>query len=348
MYVACTALLDAGDEVVLIAPAFDIYAGAVRLAGAHPVYVPLRTVDAGAINRSNQLVLDMDKLAQALSKRSKMLILNSPHNPTGKVFSRDEYVEILRILEDRAPHCVVMSDEVYEHLVFEGHHVPFASVSPAAFERTLSVYSAGKSFSATGLKVGWVIGPANLMRDLQIAQQFIVFALNNGAQIAIAKALREAEHAFKNYQTYYEWICEVYMKKRDFLVDALRKAGMNPIVPEGAFYVCAQVPQEHPSRKVEGLPAPIADLVENMELQIDPATVNRSDYNTCRNLVLRYGVTAIPISAFFSDKQIDDVELSESYVRFAFCKPDDVLKQAMDRLCSKPLPTSKMTYQKSS
>lgn len=340
-------MLDAGDEAVLIAPAFDIYAGAVRLAGARPVFVPLRTVDAGKVDHSNKLVLDMDELARALSKKSKMLILNSPHNPTGKVFSRDEYVEILRVLEDRAPHCVVLSDEVYEHLVFEGHHVPFASVSPAAFERTLSVYSAGKSFSATGLKVGWVIGPTRLMRDLQIAHQFIVFALNNGAQIAIANALREAEHAFEKYQTYYDWIRSVYEKKRDFLVDALRKAGMSPIMPQGAFYVCAQVPQKHPSRECVGLPAPITDLVENMKLEIDPATVSRSDYNICRNLVLRYGVTAIPTSAFFSEDQIGDVELSNNYIRFAFCKPDEVLEQAMNRLCSKPLPLSKVTIQKS-
>lgn len=337
LYVACNALLDVGDEAVLIAPAFDIYSGAVALAGAKAVYVPLRPrKDGSEVVSSKDLVIDMDEFAQSISENTKIIILNSPHNPTGKVFTRKEYEQIGAVLDEKAPHCVVVSDEVYEHLVFDGEHIPFASVSESAFERTLSVYSAGKTFSATGLKIGWVIAPAHLLKDLQLAHQFIVFAVNRVSQIAIADALRVAEEAYKGHENYYKWLCSLYRKKRDYLVTAIRKAGMSPIEPEGAFYICTKVSEAHPARATPGLPEAISNFVTDKKLQIDEATVDRSDYNVCRNMVLRYGVAAIPNSAFFPDEYIGKVDLATDCIRFAFCKPDEELERARDRLCSEP------------
>lgn len=337
IYVACLAFLDVDDEAILIAPAFDIYSGAVTMAGAKAVYVPLRPrKGSNIVSSSADLVIDMKEFARKVSEKTKLLILNSPHNPTGKVFTREEYLEIVRILDEKAPECVVVSDEVYEHLVFDGEHVPFASVSESAFERTLSVYSAGKTFSATGLKIGWVIGTENLVRDLQIAHQYMVFAINAPAQVAVASALRTADEPFEGYENYYKWLCALYARKRDMLVSTLHEANMHPIKPQGAFYICTRVPDEHPAKEVAGLPDAIQNLVDERKLQIDPATKNRSDYNICRNMVLRYGVAAIPNSAFFTADHIDKAELARDYIRFAFCKPDQVLEQAKAKLCSTP------------
>lgn len=327
LQVACQALLSDGDEVLIIEPAFDVYNAAVLMAGASPVHVPLRMDRGVAAGRSADLVLDLRELADCISPKTRMLILNSPHNPTGKVFTRQEFEQIAALLDERAPQCVVLSDEVYEHLVFEGEHVPFASVSQSAFERTLSIYSAGKTFSATGLKVGWVVGCAELMKDLQIAQQFIVFSVSTVSQIAVADALRIAEQSYDGEDNYYKALCERYRKKRDILFESLRAADMNPILPQGAFYVCASVPKEHVTRRVAGLPDAIRDYVDGNDLQIDPDTIDRCDYNIARNMSLA-GITSIPISAFYSADHVGRDELSQSCVRFAFCKPEDTLAQA--------------------
>lgn len=337
VYLSCMAFLDSGDEAVLIAPAFDMYGASVTLAGGKPVYVPLRPREGcDVINSSADLVLDVDEFAESISSKTKLLILNSPHNPTGKVFTRDEYLQIARILDDKAPECVVVSDEVYEHLVFDGEHVPFASVSESAYDRTLSIYSAGKTFSATGLKVGWVIGSPTLVRDLQIAHQYMVFAVNAPAQAAIASALCEAEELFEGHQNYYSWLRYTYARKRDMLVSTLREAGMNPILPQGAFYICTKVPEDHPAKKGSGVPEAMLELVDNNKLTVDPDTIDRSDYNICRNLVIHFGVAAIPTSAFFSREHIGKTELASDYVRFAFCKSDEVLADAKSKLCAGP------------
>lgn len=337
LYTACNALLDVGDEAVLIAPAFDIYGGAVALAGANAVYVPLRPrSDDCEVASSKDLVLDMDEFARSFTHKTKLLILNSPHNPTGKVFTREEYKAIAAVLDEKAPQCAVVSDEVYEHLVFEGEHVPFASVSESAFARTLSVYSAGKTFSATGLKIGWVIGPAELLRDLQLAHQFISFSVCSVSQVAIADALRIAEEAYEGHENYYKWLCALYRGKRDIFISAIREAGMNPIKPEGAFYICTKVPESHPSRAVPGLPESVRRLVEEKRIQIDDTTVDTSDYNVCRNMVAQYGVAAIPVSAFCPEEQVGKIHLATDCIRFAFCKPDADLEEAKTRICSEP------------
>ena len=320
---------------MLIAPAFDIYSGAVALAGATPRYVPLRPRPGCPHPRSSRdLALDMREFETCVSDNTKLLILNSPHNPTGKVFTRDEYRAILAVLEAKAPRCVVISDEVYEHLVFDADHLPFAAVSPAAFARTLTVYSAGKTFSATGMKIGWVLGPASLLRDLQLAQQYMVFAVSHASQAAVAHALRAAEEPYQGHPSYYHWLRALYQRKRDLLLAALHRAGMSPIQPDGAFYICATVPPSHGAQTPAGFPDAVAALVARDKLHIDDATRSRSDYNVCRVLATRYGVAAIPNSAFFPPDMVGNMLLATDCVRFAFCKPDEMLREASEKLCA--------------
>lgn len=333
LYLVGQALLNPGDEAVLIAPAFDIYSGAVSLAGGTPRYVPLR-VRPGCteIRSSADLAIDIDELRENLSERTKLLFLNSPHNPTGKVFSRTEYEAILSAVEALAPHCVVVSDEVYERLVYDGAHVPFASVSEAAFARTLSVYSAGKTFSATGIKLGWVVGPAGLLHDLKLAHQYMVFATNHPAQAAVAEALQVAEEQYEGCETYYEWVCEEYRRKREAMVEAVVRGGMQAIRPEGAFYVCAIVPSGHRARGAGGLPEEVKGFLRDGRVQVDEGTVEREDYNVCRVLTARFGVAAIPNSAFFPREMVGRTALATDCVRFAFCKKDHELEEAAEKL----------------
>lgn len=323
---AVSSVVGEGDDVVVVEPAFDIYRGAVSLAGGVYVGVPLVLAECG-----RELTLDMDALADALSERTRLLVLNSPHNPTGKVFSRTEYEQIAELLDRKAPSCVVISDEVYEHMVYAPHkHVPFASISESAFCRTLSVYSAGKTFSVTGWKVGWVVGPAEIIRRLQIMQQFVVFSVSTPLQAAIASALDTADAPYEGYTNYYEWLRARYERKRDILLDALHAAGLKPIAPQGAFFICSSVTEAEV--KAAQMPSAVAKYIKDGDLEIDPVTENVADYNLCRDLACNAGVTAIPLSAFFSSGSRTDNPLSNSYIRFAFCKKDDVLLEARKRL----------------
>lgn len=335
LLLGCQALLEAGDEVVLIEPAFDIYPSYVQMTGAVPVYVPLRFRDVQGIPNSSDLYLDMDELAGALSPRTRMLILNTPHNPTGKVFSREELTAIANLLDFKCPRCVVLSDEVYEKFVFKGTHVPFATVSPSAMQRTVSIYSSGKTFSVTGWRLGWLITTnPKLMRQLRTVQQFVVFSVNSVCQAALIDVLKAADKPYQGFSSYYDWLRYCYLQKRDFTTKALIECGLQPVIPDGTFYMVARV-----SRKGQlghlcsaGFPHMVEQLVERGHIEIDPITRDSKDHNLCRNLTILNGVTPIPCSPFFTPQHRIGNALAEDCVRFAFCKTDDELEEARRRL----------------
>lgn len=327
---ACTTFLREGDEAIILTPGFDMYAGSIILSGATPVFVALLMSDGGD---SNDTVLDFEELKKAVTSRTKMLILNSPQNPIGKVFTA---AELRRIDDLLPPSCLVLSDEVYEHLTFDAEHIPFSSVSPTAARRTLSVYSSGKSLSATGLKVGWMVGPSSLISHALQIQQYVVFSVSHIPQVAIAASLRHA-HA----SGYFSELRASYRRKRDLLVRLLSAAGFDPIIPRGAFFICARVPSTHPLRAdvkdEREMPAKLKRLVKDGKIVIDPSTEHRIDYNVCRRLTIHYGVAAIPLSAFGKPPTPDEEEENGGcIVRFAFCHPDDILEEAGKRLLQKP------------
>lgn len=304
-------LLNPGDEVVTLEPAFDIYIAQAEMAGATLKTVPYR-VRTNSDTGASEWYVDMDELAAAFSPRTKMFLLNSPHNPTGKVWSRAELQRVAAIVQSH-PDVVAVADEVYEHMVYpeaERVHISLASL-PNMFERTLTVSSAGKTFSVTGWKVGWAVGPAHLVRAVAVAHQWLAFSVCTPMQQAIGDALVRAEQPYEGASSYYTWLNGMYKEKRALMCAALRAAGIEPIVPEGGFFIVGDT-----SKIV--LPAKYAD----------DKSVTR-DWALCRWLTQEIGVAAIPPSSFYCD---ENKYLAANYARFAFCKPDDVLQEAAKRL----------------
>ena len=309
IFSAVVALVDPDDEVVCVEPFFDAPKIAADLMGAKTIGVPLR---ADWARTSADWKLDLSELEAALTEKTKLLVLNTPHNPTGKVFSVDELDGIASIVE-RFPNLVVLSDEVYEAMVYDDlEHVHFAS-RPGMFDRTLTVFSAGKTFSATGWRVGYVIGPRQLISPLVRVHQASNFSTPTPLQVATAIAFERCEK-----MDYYATFKATLQAKRDKLCKLLRVAGLAPIVPEGGYFLLADTTKVALSTQF-----PLWEAPEDIPLR------ERRDFAVCRLLCERAGVTAIPASAFFSQGHR---HITDSLARFCFCKEDDTLDEAFRRI----------------
>lgn len=281
IFAAIQGVCDPGDEVVLFEPYYDSYKASVVMAGAVPRVVALRGPD---------WALDRDEVRAAFTPATRAILVNTPHNPTGKVFSRDELLFLAELCRERAALCI--TDEVYEHLVYDGAHVPMATL-PGMRERTITISSFGKTFSLTGWKIGWAAGPPELAGAVRAAHQFITFATATPLQQGAAVALAEAGEG------YYRELRDGYRDRRDFLVRELARIGFVVREPAGAYFVCADF--------------------RPFGFDDDKAFV--------RHLIEKVGVAAIPPSVFY-----DRPELGNWYVRFAFCKRMETLEAAVKRL----------------
>jgi N-succinyldiaminopimelate aminotransferase len=255
IHCALMALVEPGDEVVLFEPYYDSYRACVAMAGATPRCVTLRAPD---------FRFDQDELAAAFTPRTRLVLVNTPHNPTGRVFTRDELTQIARLCI--AHDAICLTDEVYERLVYEGEHVAMATL-PGMRERTVTMNSTGKTFSLTGWKIGWATAPPELSRALATAHQFVTFAVATPFQHAMAAALRAPDAYFTSFLA-------GYRERRDFLVAALTECGFGVRAPQGAYFVLADI----------------------RPLGWD------DDVAFCRHLVEKVGVAAIPPTAFYETK----------------------------------------------
>jgi N-succinyldiaminopimelate aminotransferase len=286
---ALLALLDTGDEVVLFEPMYDCYAAGIAMAGGVARPVPLRPPVDGA----GSWTFDPAELRAAITPRARILLLNSPHNPTGKVFTDEE----LRLLAELAAahDLLVLTDEVYEHLVFGGARHRSIAALPGMRDRTLVVSSAGKTFNVTGWKVGWIYGPAPLVSAVRTAKQFLTYVNAGPFQPAIAAGLALDDGYFTSIARDLEY-------RRDVLVKGLTDAGLPVISPEATYFATVDVRPVQPDG--DGLAF-------------------------CRSLPERAGVVAVPTVVFYDPAH---AHLGRHLVRFAFCKRDEVLAEAVERL----------------
>ncbi|OKJ60922.1 aminotransferase [Streptomyces sp. CB02009] len=277
------ALVAPGDEVIALEPYYDSYAACIAMAGGTRVPVTLRPHD-GAYG------LDLDELRAAVTDRTRLILLNTPHNPTGTVLTRAELTAVAELAIERD--LLVVTDEVYEHLVFDdAEHLPIASL-PGMRERTVTIGSAGKTFSFTGWKVGWITASPELTSAVRSAKQFLTYVSSGPFQYAIAEALRLPA-------AYYDTLRAEHAAKRDLLSEGLAQAGFAVYKPAGTYFVTTDI---RPLGAEDG-------------------------FAFCRSLPERAGVVAIPNAVFY-----DHREAGAPFVRFAFCKKTEVLEEAVSRL----------------
>ncbi len=275
------ALIEPGDEAVVFEPLYDSYVPMLRRAGAEVKFVRLQPPT---------WELPREELAAAFSDKTKLILLNTPMNPTGKVFSADELGFIAGLIEQYDTYAIC--DEVYEHLIFDGvKHIPLITL-PGMRERAIRIGSAGKTFSMTSWKVGFVTAAPNLLSLIAKAHQFLVFTTASNLQRAVA-------HGLDNEQDWYTGLAGELQRKRDKLTTALSEIGFD-VLPTAATYF--------------------------MNADYRPLGFEGTDVDFCRHVTVEAGVTVLPVSALYATPDVDHL------VRFCFCKKDEVLDGAVDRL----------------
>ncbi|MFJ5922630.1 pyridoxal phosphate-dependent aminotransferase [Kitasatospora sp. NPDC092948] len=277
---ALLALLEPGDEVIAFEPFYDSYAACIAMAGA--VRVPLTL-------RQPAFRPDLDELRSLVTPRTRLLLINTPHNPTGTVLTPEELAAIAELAVEHD--LLVITDEVYEHLVFAGAHHPLAAL-PGMRERTVAISSAGKTFSFTGWKVGWVTGSPELVAAVRTVKQYLTYVSAGPFQYAVAEALRLPDAYYADFRA-------ELRRKRDLLATGLTEAGFRVFEPQGTYFITTDIT---PLGETDGI-------------------------EFCRELPGRCGVVAIPNAVFY-----DNTEIGRSQVRFAFCKRESVLREAVERL----------------
>ncbi|KZT12818.1 PLP-dependent transferase [Laetiporus sulphureus 93-53] len=306
-YSVFTAFLEPGDEVIMFEPFFDQYLASVVFNGGKPVYVPLHPRSSGGKATSGDWIIDFEELERAITPRTKMIIVNTPHNPVGKVFTRQELEKIAALAEQH--NLLVMSDEVYDFLVFDdSEHVRFATL-PGMWDRTVTVGSAGKLFSATGWRIGWLIGPESIIRPTLAATTRIVFCTNSPLQEAAAVGLEQVEE-----RNYIEQTVKEYDERRSTLCAVFDDLGMKYALPEGSYFVLLDISSVHWPDDY-----PFPESVQG----------RGRDFKACWFIAMEVGVSSIPVSEFYC---IEHCSIGENYARFAFCKDVDTLKRAVERL----------------
>jgi aspartate/methionine/tyrosine aminotransferase len=277
IYLVITALINPGDEVIVLEPFYDSYVASIKMAGGIPVPVTMHAPD---------FTVDKNELQNAITTKTKLIILNNPHNPSGKVWSREELLDVanLTIKND----LYLLSDEVYEFLLFDGaKHLPTATLE-GMWERTITVSSAGKTFGLTGWKIGWICANQKITQACRLVHQYVTFSVSTPMQEAVAEGL-------KKLPEYIPGFVSLYKSKRDMFYQELKKLGFDFTIPKGTYFMMVPITKK----------------------------TNLKDVDYAMKLITENKVATVPPSAFY----LKSAE-GEKYLRFCFAKKDETLKEA--------------------
>ena len=284
------ALVNNGDEVIVIEPYYDLYVPAVQLAGGTPVIVPMDVPN----ETQDSYSIDWNKIEDAISRRTRLIIVNSPHNPTGSVFSEDDLVALETLAEKYQ--LIVLSDEVYEHIVFGSTSHLSCSSRAKLRDRSVVISSFGKTYHTTGWKLGYCVAPKALMIEIRKVHQFTVFTAPSPFQIAMAKFMVDPSS--------YQQLPEFYRAKRDYLSDGLQNTKFRPLASKGTFFTVVDY-------------TAVSDLLE---------------HDFCVALAKQHGVAAIPLAAFYASSSAKSS--NHGLIRLCFAKHESTLDEALDRLAN--------------
>ncbi|VVT58352.1 uncharacterized protein SAPINGB_P006163 [Magnusiomyces paraingens] len=309
MFAAFTGFLNQDDEVIVFEPFFDQYISNIQLPGGIVKYVPLHPPVDGStrVASASDWTIDFEELEKTITPRTKMIVINSPQNPTGKVFSREELTKIGELAVKY--NFIILSDEVYDRLYYT-EFVRIATLSPAISRLTLTVGSAGKTFSATGWRVGWLIGHPELIKYVAAAHTRITFTVNTPLSNAVAKALEASQS-----NGYYEEQVASFRRKYSILTSVFDEIGLPYTVAEGGYFLLVNF------AKVK--------LPEDYFFPDDVTVGRAKDFRLAYWLIKEFGVVAIPPTEFYT---VENAHLAEDYLRFAVCKDDWMLEAAVEKL----------------
>lgn len=340
LYNGITAFLNPGDELVVIEPFYDAYLPIARISGAKVRGVPLippklrnpkeylNLFKEGTKIKANfkdEWKFDFEAFSNTLNEKTKMIVLNSPNNPTGKIYSYEEYKEMASIIIKRSPNAIVLSDEVYEHIYFDNHQeFPRIANVDGMWNRTITLSSGGKIFSATGARIGWFVGNADLINSIFSIHQYTTFCMNDILQNTIADCLEAADQPFRGHDSYYEWYRNNYNRHRGYLLNSfLTKTKIFESehykakfwLPEGSYFLIGDISDAKVSR--------LHSLEGDQNIEYTKGMM----YSV--NLAKEKRVATIPCSVFYTP---ENVAKGSNFVRFAFCKQEKTIDSSISNM----------------